>query len=159
VKRRDFMNWVGLGWLATSLPVALAACTPETPSASTGGSSMSGSPLPSPPANTTANAAGAFTPVGTVAELDKAGSLAVKVGGEDAVVVRDPANSAKLVAVNATCTHKGCKVKWETGEKVFGCPCHGADFDTTGKAVKGPAKTPLKVYAAKVEGANVMVQA
>jgi cytochrome b6-f complex iron-sulfur subunit len=156
VKRRDFMNWVGLGWLATSLPVALAACTPETPSISSGASSS-----PSPPANTTANAAsaGRFTQVGTVAELDKAGSLAVKVGGEDAVVIRDPANSANLIAINSTCTHKGCKVKWETGEKVFGCPCHGADFDTTGKVLKGPAKTALKVYSAKVDGANVMVQA
>jgi cytochrome b6-f complex iron-sulfur subunit len=156
VKRRDFINWVGLGWLATSLPVALAACAPEPPSASSGG----GSPLPSP-ANTTAKAASAasFTQVGTVAELDKAGSLTVKVGGQDAVVIRDPANGANLIAVNATCTHKGCQVKWASGEKVFGCPCHGANFDATGKAVKGPAEKPLKVYLAKVDGAKVMVQA
>jgi cytochrome b6-f complex iron-sulfur subunit len=160
VKRRDFINWVGLGWLATSLPVALAACSPETPSANTG-ASTGGSPLPSPPANptTTASAAGAFTQVGTVADLDKSGSLAVKIGGEDAIVIRDPANSANLIAVNATCTHKGCKVKWESSEKRFDCPCHGADFDTAGKPVKGPAKTPLAVYSAKVNGANVMVQA
>jgi cytochrome b6-f complex iron-sulfur subunit len=156
VKRRDFMNWVGLSWLATSLPVAIAACTPETattgspqPSASTAASTASG----------TANAASAFTSVGTVAELDKNGSLSVKVGGEDAIVIRDPANSAKLVAVNATCTHKGCKVKWQSAEKGFECPCHGANFDVAGKPLKGPAKTPLAVYQAKINGANVMVQA
>ncbi|MFM5891932.1 MAG: cytochrome B6, partial [Dolichospermum sp.] len=30
MKRRDFINWVGLGFLASSLPVAIAACSPET---------------------------------------------------------------------------------------------------------------------------------
>ncbi|MFO0173750.1 MAG: cytochrome B6, partial [Aphanizomenon sp.] len=29
MKRRDFINWVGLGCLASSLPVAIAACSPE----------------------------------------------------------------------------------------------------------------------------------
>jgi cytochrome b6-f complex iron-sulfur subunit len=159
VKRRDFMNWVGLSWLATSLPVAIAACTPETPSATTGSPQPSASAAASTASSTTANAASAFTSVGTVAELDKNGSLSIKVGGEDAIVIRNPANGASLVAVSATCTHKGCKVKWQSNEKSFECPCHGADFDVTGKPVKGPARTPLTVYQAKIAGANVMVQA
>jgi cytochrome b6-f complex iron-sulfur subunit len=155
VKRRDFMNWVGLSWLATSLPLAIAACTPETPSATTGSPQTAASTASS----TTANAASAFTSVGTLAELDKNGSLAVKIGGQDAIVIRDPANSAKLVAVSATCTHKGCKVAWEGGAKSFACPCHGAGFAVTGKPTKGPATKPLTVYQAKVNGPNVGVQA
>jgi|GEM_PF-1490719 len=29
MKRRSFLSWVGVGMLATSLPVALAACSSE----------------------------------------------------------------------------------------------------------------------------------
>ena len=28
MKRRAFMNWVGVSFMATSLPVAIAACSP-----------------------------------------------------------------------------------------------------------------------------------
>ena len=34
MKRRDFINWVGLGLIASSLPVAIAACSSQTTSAS-----------------------------------------------------------------------------------------------------------------------------
>lgn len=45
---------------------------------------------------------------------------------------------------DAACTHLGCLVTWDQNEHVFHCPCHGAVFDDTGGAVKGPVNTPLK---------------
>ncbi len=145
MKRREFVNFVGLGLLATSLPVALAACTATKEPVATG------SPLPVP----VKPEAGGFTKVGDLAALDKDGALAVKVGGVDAVVMRDPGDKTKLVAVSAVCTHKGCTVAWK-GDKLV-CPCHGASFDAAGKVLEGPAKAPLKVLSAKVVGSDVMV--
>ena len=46
----------------------------------------------------------------------------------------------------ASCTHLGCIPVGESGE--FGgwfCPCHGSQFDTSGRIRKGPAPTNLVV--------------
>lgn len=59
MKRRDFINWVGLGWLASSLPVALAACSSQTTSPKS-------------------SASRDWQTVGTSQELDKTGQLLVK---------------------------------------------------------------------------------
>ncbi|ACK72996.1 hypothetical protein PCC7424_4634 [Gloeothece citriformis PCC 7424] len=31
MKRREFFGWVGIGWLASFLPLALAGCNRQTP--------------------------------------------------------------------------------------------------------------------------------
>ena len=92
MKRRDFINWVGLGCLASSLPVAIAACSPET--------------------STSANAATkGWQKVGTVAQLDKTGQLLVENSTIGAVLVVGTSKAAKnLIAVNPTCTHEGCTI-------------------------------------------------
>ena len=80
------------------------------------------------------------------------------VGNDKVMVVRDPANKSQVFAVNPTCTHEGCKVKWEAAENNFECPCHDSHFAPDGKATRGPAKKPLATYAAKIEGDKVMVK-
>jgi cytochrome b6-f complex iron-sulfur subunit len=52
-------------------------------------------------------------------------------------------------ALNAVCTHLGCVVPWSAAEKKFICPCHGSQYDATGKVVRGPA--PLSLALAHVE--------
>lgn len=56
-----------------------------------------------------------------------------------------PGHEAWLVMVGV-CTHLGCIPLGEQGE--FGgwfCPCHGSEYDTSGRIRKGPAPTNLEV--------------
>jgi cytochrome b6-f complex iron-sulfur subunit len=64
-----------------------------------------------------------------------------------------------LLAVNPTCTHKGCTVAWTAADKEFICPCHGAKFGSNGAVLEGPAKKPLQTYAVKIENGQVLVSA
>lgn len=136
--------WVGIGGVASYLPVALAACSPKsTESQST---------------NSSANADG-FQPVGTVAELDQKGQiLNKKFSAGTVLVIRDPANPSNVLAVNPTCTHAGCTVGWEKDKNDFLCPCHDSKFAPDGKVLKGPAKKPLPTYTAKIEGNSILVK-
>ncbi|MEH1971369.1 QcrA and Rieske domain-containing protein [Nostoc sp.] len=135
MKRRDFINWVGLGWIASSLPVAIAACSSQT----------------TPPS-------GDWQTIGTSAELDKTGQLLAKNSPAGPVLVVGTSKAEKLTAVNPTCTHNGCTVAWKAEAKKFACPCHGSEFGVDGKVQKGPATDPLKTYAAKIEGNSVVVK-
>ncbi len=158
MNRRDFFNYVGLGLIATSLPVAIAACSPsETPTAEAEAE---------PPTDSAATGAAAppaddrddgFVAMGTVAELDEAGSLSDNnLMGESVVVVRDPADASGVIALNSICTHQGCTVDWE--ESQFVCPCHQSKFGADGEVLEGPATDPLGTFEAMVEGDSVLVK-
>ncbi|MGB3300525.1 MAG: ubiquinol-cytochrome c reductase iron-sulfur subunit [Phormidesmis sp.] len=160
MNRRDFVNFVGLGFIATSVPIAIAACSPET--------SEDTAEAPAPDAATTAtdspattdNSANAegFAELGTVAELDSAGFLAAKdFAAGPVIAIRDPANAENVIALSSVCTHKGCNVDWKETE--FVCPCHASKFTPEGTVIEGPANKPLAPYEAKIEGDNVLVKA
>ncbi|MDZ7957635.1 MAG: ubiquinol-cytochrome c reductase iron-sulfur subunit [Aulosira sp. DedQUE10] len=144
MKRRDFISWVGLGWIASSLPIAIAACSSQTTTTSTTATI--------PP--TTGN----WAKVGTSAELDKTGQLLVNESPVGPVLVVGKSQSGSLIAVNPTCTHKGCTVAWKETAKQFVCPCHKSEFGADGKVLQGPADQPLKTYTAKIEGGSVVVK-
>ncbi|WP_013324594.1 ubiquinol-cytochrome c reductase iron-sulfur subunit [Gloeothece verrucosa] len=138
MNRREFLGWVGVGWLASSLPIALAACNQQS--------------------NQGEVSQGTFEPVGTITDLDKQGFLEGKIAGGSVVVVKNPTNSNQVDAVNPTCTHAGCTVAWKADQKAFVCPCHESKFAADGKVVKGPAKDPLKTYEVKLDGDKVLVK-
>jgi nitrite reductase/ring-hydroxylating ferredoxin subunit len=46
-----------------------------------------------------------------------------------------------LWALSARCTHLGCMVRRTA--LGFSCPCHGAQFDLSGRPVHGPARRSL----------------
>ena len=62
---------------------------------------------------------------------------------EEFVVVNNHSNPEVL---SAHCTHLGCLINRVEGDKLV-CPCHGSEFSTSGKVIKGPAYQPLKKVA------------
>lgn len=147
MNRREFMTWAGAGFLATSLPVALAACS--TPTAT--------SPVASPIASAGSNG---YAVVANLADLRPDAAIeALSSDKKPIAVTGDIQKPESLVAVNPTCTHAGCVVKWNASDKQFVCPCHGASFDNQGKVTKGPASKPLPTYPVKVEDGKILVKA
>lgn len=141
MRRRTFLSGLGLGWLLSRLsaivPVVLAAC---------GRPSESGQ-----------KSADGFQAVGTIEELDQKGQLLLEQVPPIAVV-RNPSNPQELVALNPTCTHKGCLVNWKPERKGFTCPCHNSIFAADGKVLQGPADKPLVIYTVKTEGQKILVK-
>jgi glycine/D-amino acid oxidase-like deaminating enzyme/nitrite reductase/ring-hydroxylating ferredoxin subunit len=64
------------------------------------------------------------------------------IDGSDTAVCRD--DDGQLHAVSAVCTHLGCNVAWNRGEKSWDCPCHGSRFSMDGEVLHGPASSPLE---------------
>lgn len=54
--------------------------------------------------------------------------------------------SGQFHAVDPTCTHLGCELEWNSGEKSWDCPCHGSRFSHEGIILEGPALKPLQYY-------------
>ncbi len=66
------------------------------------------------------------------------GSAAVgNVRGRRVAAHRD--RDGELHLVDATCTHLGCTVRWNTAEESWDCPCHGSRFAPDGTVLHGPA--------------------
>jgi len=136
MNRRDFTTFVGVGWVASSLPIAIAACSSQTASQTSKD----------------------WQRVGTSGALDKTGQLLAKNSPVGPVLVVGTSKTTNLIAVNPTCTHAGCTVEWKGDAKKFQCPCHDSEFGVDGKVQKGPAQAPLKTYVAKIEGNSVLVK-
>jgi len=62
-------------------------------------------------------------------------------GASKVAVYRD--DDGMLHERSAVCTHLGCVVQWNAGEKSWDCPCHGSRFDCEGRILNGPAIKPL----------------
>lgn len=147
--RRTFLSWVGVGTLASSLPVVLAACTSsDSPSPDTSESS---------PAATNADG---FTEVGKLADLEGNGFMVQEdFAGAPLLVIFNPDDKTKVVAFKNQCTHNQCPVDWNADEGTLDCPCHGSKYKADGTVVNGPADAPLPTHEAKVEGDAILVKA
>lgn len=53
----------------------------------------------------------------------------------------------RLYALNPSCAHMKCDVKWNQAEKSWDCPCHGARYNYDGKVMTGPADADLEGIA------------
>lgn len=108
----------------------------------------SSTPQPSP----TAVASPTGTRVGSLTDIQSQGFLTFQdpKSGDPAVAVS--LSGGSVVAFDAVCTHAGCQVSYDTGQKLLACPCHGALFDPAHGAavVAGPAPTALASIAVQV---------
>jgi glycine/D-amino acid oxidase-like deaminating enzyme/nitrite reductase/ring-hydroxylating ferredoxin subunit len=65
-----------------------------------------------------------------------------QLGGEKVAAFRD--EDGALHAVTPICTHLGCQVNWNSGDRSWDCPCHGSRFSPDGEILHGPAVRPLE---------------
>ena len=70
-------------------------------------------------------------------------SLAQGFKGDPTYVIVQDDQTIADYGLNAVCTHLGCVVPWNAGQNKFMCPCHGSQYDNTGKVVRGPAPLSL----------------
>ncbi len=77
-------------------------------------------------------------------------SLAQGIKGDPTYIVVKEDQSIENYGINAICTHLGCVVPWNAAENKFMCPCHGSQYDATGKVVRGPAPLSLALAHAEV---------
>jgi cytochrome b6-f complex iron-sulfur subunit len=164
MKRRSFLSWVGAGTLATSLPVALAACNSEGQDNVTTDASAPTAPEPDLPVAEAPEVAtdapeDSFVPVGAVADLDSQGFIANQdLSAGPVIVIRDPSAADSLIALDSRCPHRGCAVEWQAADNQFLCPCHQSAFEPDGSVVAGPATTSLNAFEAKIEADQVLVK-
>jgi glycine/D-amino acid oxidase-like deaminating enzyme/nitrite reductase/ring-hydroxylating ferredoxin subunit len=85
---------------------------------------------------------------GTPEDIETVDALApgegglLRRGGAPIAAYRD--EHGVLHQRSAVCTHLGCIVRWNGGERSWDCPCHGSRFAPTGEVLNGPAYVPLR---------------
>ena len=74
-------------------------------------------------------------------EVPRGAGEVIDVNGQPAAVYRGL--DSKIHVRSAVCTHMGCYVHWNDGERTWDCPCHGSRFSIDGEVIGGPAESPL----------------
>jgi Rieske Fe-S protein len=67
-------------------------------------------------------------------------------------------SGSEVRALDSTCTHLGCRTRFNPDTKLIECPCHGGVYDVSGHVVSGPPPAPLRVMTTRVDHGKVMVQ-
>jgi thiosulfate dehydrogenase [quinone] large subunit len=114
--------------------------------------------MPTNSATSTGIPTGTGTKIATVSDVPvgSAFKFSDPVSGAPAFMVQ-PAKGTFL-AYSAICTHEGCPVGFDSGQHLFACPCHGAQFDgTTGAVLRGPAQSPLQKFNVTVSGTDLYI--
>ncbi len=77
-------------------------------------------------------------------------TLAQGLKGDPTYIIVKEDKTIASYGLSAVCTHLGCVVPWNSSEDKFICPCHGSQYDNTGKVVRGPAPLSLALANAAV---------
>lgn len=150
MERRTFLNWVGVGTLASFFPVAIAACQSD-------GGNISTPELETPQIDTSVREDG-FQALGTVKQLKEKGLIVDKENAPKPVIIFRHPDTNELVAINSLCTHQGCTVQLNAEAKELACPCHGSKFAFDGKVINPPATENLDVFEVKQEDNLLLVK-
>ena len=84
-------------------------------------------------------------------------SLVQGLKGDPTYLIVKEDKTIENYGLNAICTHLGCIVPWNKAENKFMCPCHGSQYDKTGKVVRGPAPLSLALAHVNENDDNVVV--
>ncbi len=76
----------------------------------------------------------------------------------DRRVVYIQRDGAGVRVLDSTCTHLGCRTRYDDASKHFVCPCHGGVYDADGSVLDGPPPAPLRRIDARIDGNDVVVQ-
>jgi glycine/D-amino acid oxidase-like deaminating enzyme/nitrite reductase/ring-hydroxylating ferredoxin subunit len=66
----------------------------------------------------------------------------VKISNRTVAAYKD--EDGAVFTVSANCTHLGCLVSWNRGERTWDCACHGSRFKPDGQVLHAPAVKPLE---------------
>lgn len=84
-------------------------------------------------------------------------SLAQGLKGDPTYLVVNQAGAIENYGINAICTHLGCVVPWNGPENKFKCPCHGSQYNSEGKVVRGPAPLSLALAHADISATDAVI--
>jgi Rieske Fe-S protein len=79
--------------------------------------------------------------IGSLKRIRPGTGKVVEVDGKKIAAYRD--EQGNVHALSPVCTHAACIVGWNSEEKSWDCPCHGARYDIDGQILTGPATRNL----------------
>ncbi|PSL33793.1 FAD-dependent oxidoreductase [Dyadobacter jiangsuensis] len=79
--------------------------------------------------------------IDSLADVSPDEGRVIELDGEKLAVYRDSVGDIHVL--DPVCTHAKCIVQWNTEEKSWDCPCHGARFDCLGHVLTDPARADL----------------
>lgn len=85
---------------------------------------------------------GKISPIPEDIDLKLREGKIIKINGRRVGAYKD--EDGNLHLVDTTCTHLGCELAWNDGEKSWDCPCHGSRFSYNGDVIEGPTTSPLR---------------
>lgn len=137
--RRSFVTTIAGFGVLIGLGVALASVKVPSPSSSSPGNSTTTAGPSSPITNTNNLVVG--SPV----------YFQYPSGYPNVLFKR---SDGTLAAYSMLCTHVCCEVTYESTSSVFYCACHGSEFDSSGRVIRGPAGSPLPSITLTVDSSG-----
>jgi len=67
-------------------------------------------------------------------------------------------SGGEVKALDSTCTHLGCRTRFNEESGLIECPCHGGMYDVSGAVVGGPPPAPLRAITTRIDAGKIMVQ-
>ena len=82
-------------------------------------------------------------------------AVLLKFRDRDVLMIRTAED--QVTALDAKCTHKGCRVEYEMAWGEIRCDCHGSVYSTSGKVLESPAKRDLHQYPTMLADDHILL--